>query len=466
MKKRIYLLMTLLPSSLFAMNLQQYLDQVKNKNDLFKAHVIQLEASENKIDSAGIDLSPVLSLGYNNVHDKSLPSQMGNDREINQYTVGLAKKFITGTSVKLSGELYDYENPGAMIPGYDKYATGAVGISLSQSLWKDSFGYGTRKKIARETSAAELEKKVSELQKRAFLIQMEADYWDYAVAVEDVKLKKSNLERAEKLLKWTINRVSNGINDRSDLMNFKALAAGRKVQLLTAEDDLKIAETKMRQNLNLNETDPLPTIQFSANDFKNSAHKIKPNSTARSLEAEIARLEAETKKNVSEEVTDSLRPDLSLVGSYSTTSYEREKNDALSKSTDSDYPKSALGVQFSWVIENSSKSGLRNSALKEAMASKLKFERKNKDSQISWSELVRKYNTLEQNVKTLEEVAEYQRERVKSEQDKFLKGRTVTLSVVTAESDAAESEVTLLKAKAGLKKLESSSQLYILENEE
>ena len=72
-----------------------------------------------------------------------------------------------------------------------------------------------------------------------------------------------------------------------------------------------------------------------------------------------------------------------------------------------------------------------------------------------------------QNVKTLEKIAQYQRERAKAEQDKFSKGRTITANVVTAETDSAEAEVKFLKAKSGLRKLEASALMFMpVENSE
>ena len=79
----------------------------------------------------------------------------------------------------------------------------------------------------------------------------------------------------------------------------------------------------------------------------------------------------------------------------------------------------------------------------------------------AWADLLRKYEITKQNLLTLEKVALYQRERAKAEQDKFNKGRTVTATVVTAETDAAEAEVNFLKVKSGLRKLESSIVLFI-----
>ena len=82
------------------------------------------------------------------------------------------------------------------------------------------------------------------------------------------------------------------------------------------------------------------------------------------------------------------------------------------------------------------------------------------EGKIAWVELLRKYQTTQETVKTLEKIANYQRERAKAEQDKFAKGRTITLNVVTAETDSAEAEVRYLKAKSGLRKLEATTLLF------
>ena len=462
--KKIVFLFAMVGSAAQALTLDQYLEQARQKNSLFQAYEMAVQAADDKVDSAGLDLSPVLTTSYLKGVDKSLPSQISNERNISQYSIGLAKKFITGTSIKLQGDLADYKNPGTAFPGFDQYSTGALGVSVSQSLWKDFFGYGTRTKLQREKSAAQIERTAAELQRRAYLIQMEADFWDYIVASEDVRLKKANLERAEKLQKWTANRVSNGISDKADLMNIKALTSLRSVQYQNSVEDLKTAETKIRENLGLSADQATPTIDGQMTQERNYIKSLASSKNVLSLEAEVARLEASTKKNVADEVTDQLRPDLSVFGTYATTSYNRDRSEAISKVTDSDYPKTSVGVQFSWVIETDAKSGARGASQKEALASQYKAERKVKDGVNAWNELLRKYQVAVSNVKTLEDVATFQRERSKAEQDKFLKGRTVTANVVTAETDAAEAEVNLLKAKSGLRKLEASSQLFFAEN--
>lgn len=448
-----------------ALTIDEYMAQAKSKNTLLKAYDLSIEASQNKIEAAELELAPVLSAGYLKSKDKSLPSTLATgERTVDQYSLGLAKKFFTGTAIKIEALNYDFNNEGPLVPGYDQFSTGSVGVTVSQSLWKDFFGAGTRIKINRQKSAGRIDKTAAELQRRLFLIQLESDFWDYAVAIEDLKLKKSNLERAVKMETWTTRRVANGISDKADLMNIKALSSLRNLQLQTAEEELKTQQVKFRENLGLSGNDVLPEVKTDISGARQYIENLLKQKNIVSLESEISKLESETKMYVADEVKDSLRPDLSVFGSYATTSFNRSRTEALNKMTESDYPKSAIGVNLSWAIETDSKSGLRDSALKESLTAQYKAEKKSISSKNAWDELVRKYTLTQKNVKSLEQIANFQRERSKAEQDKFLKGRSVTANVVTAETDAAEAEVTLLKAKAGLKKLEASGLLFVSES--
>jgi len=448
-------------SSYSALSIDEYLNQAKTKNPMFKSYDLSIEATQDKMISADMDLSPVVTAGYLKSKDKSLPSAVAlGERSLDQYSMGLAKKFSTGTAVRIDAQTNDFKNESPLVPSLDQFSTGSLGITVSQSLWKDFLGAGTRNKIERQRVSTKIEMTAAELQRRGFLIQLENDFWDYAVAIEDLKLKKSNLERAQKMESWTAKRVSNGISDQSDLLNIKALSALRSLQFQTAEEELKSQKNKFRENLGLTEGEINPEIKADLTHERTYIKDLMNKKNIVSLDSEISKYESETKSYVSDEVKDNLRPDLSVFGSYQTTAFQRDHTDTVSKITATDYPKLAMGVNLNWILETDSKSGLRDSAMKESMASRLKFEKKRALSNKDWQELLRKYELTQKNIKLLEQIAIFQRDRSKKEQDKFLQGRTVTATVVTAETEAAEAEVTLLKAKAGLKKLEASGLLF------
>ena len=443
-----------------ALSIDEYIGLAKEKNPLLKSYQYSLEAADSRVKAAEIDLAPVITGSYTSSNDKSRPSQLGTEREAELFSFGVAKKFFTGTLVKLDAATGEFNNTGAA-QGFSQYSTGQVGITISQSLWKDSFGTGTRTKVSRIEKLAQVEKLGAELQSRVALYDVEANYWDYALAQEDYKLKKANLERAQKIEKWTANRVGNGISDRADLMNAKALMALREAQFIQAEEELKTQEVKLRDNLQLAENEKTPVINgdlATARPYLINLIKMK---NVEKIESKIASLEAEARALVADETVDNLRPDLSVFGNYTTTSYDADHSQAISDMTKNDYPKNSVGVNFTWVFETGAKSGTRDAAKKDALAAQYRADKKRTEGKSSWTDLVRKYDVLKTSVSTLEKVAGFQRERAKAEQDKLSKGRTVTANVVLAETDAAEAEINLLKTRSSLRKLEASSLFFI-----
>jgi len=458
---KIVLAASLVSSYGSALTIDEYIQLAKQKNPLLKSYEMSVEASKIKADSSEIDLSPVLSAGYQSSTDQSRPSMMGTKRESQVYNLGVAKKFTTGTLLKVQAQSGQFDNSNVSLQGFDHYNTGALSVSVQQSLWKDFFGEGTKVKIDRQRKTAQLEQFSNELQARAVLFDIESNYLDYALAFEDYKLKKANLDRAQKIDKWTSNRVDNGISDRADLMNSKALLALREAQLISAEEELKTQESKLRDNLKINDEEKTPEIQADLTSERPYLSVLKKTKNVQKIESYLSALESEVKSLVASETEDSLKPDLNVFGSYALTSYNRDYAQAMQDVTKTDFPQSSVGVNFTWMFETTAKQSVRTASLKEAQASQFKAEKKKIDGQTAWNELVRKHDVLKKSVATLDKAAQFQRERAKAEQDKLSKGRTVTANVVLAETDAAEAEVTLLRTKSQLRKLEASSLLFM-----
>ncbi len=442
------------------LTLDEYMKKVKSENKIFKSLMYSTEAANEKLAASDILFIPVLTAAGSVAVDKSLPSALGDRRQVTEYSLGVAKKFSTGTSLTLSAKTDQYKND-TTIPNQDQFSTGGLGISLQQSLWKDFLGEATELRRSRELILNQLDTINVDLRLRGALYDAEATFWDYALAQEDLKLKKSNFERAKKLENWTGSRVTNGISDRADLMNVKALAAIREVQLITAEDEIKTQETKFREYLVVPEGDPTPPITADLNSGRNFFTELMKKKDVVKIDSYLQSLDAKTKKIIAEEFKETLRPDLALVGSYNSTIYDRDYDQVTKNMASTDRPRTFVGVNFSWMFDGDAKSAQISAFNKEALASQYLAERSMVLGRNAWSDLLRKYEITKANVITLSKVANFQRERARAEQERLSKGRTITSNVVTAETDAAEAEVTLLKAQSGLRKLEASSILFI-----
>jgi len=460
MKVAVGILLVVVGLQVKALTIDEFLKQVAIKNKKISSFDISVEASNDRMTAGDLGLSPVLNAAYSKASDKSLPSSIADKRDLTTATLGLSKKFSTGTFLGIEADTYKNEFDKPVTPGFNGYSTGRLGLSLTQSLWKDSFGSATRLRHARETTANKIEKLNYELQKRAALIQAEADYWDYLVAQEDVKLKQSNLDRAKKLESWTKNRVYNGISDQADLLQIQALVGTRELQLATSMDDVATRAMNIREDLDLKSGDPIPEFTSSLVENRPYVEEAMKKANMIKIENYLVLLEAELKQKVAEEVTDSLRPDLSFIGKYSTSSYDVDYQTMQNNITKTDRPVTFVGLSFSWMFGSDAVAAQSSAARKDALASKYRADQAKITGENAWQDYLRKYQLSKQNVLTLEKVAKLQSDRSKQQQIKFSKGRTITSDVVNAETDSAEAEVTFLKAKSGLRKLETTTLLF------
>lgn len=444
-----------------ALSIDDYLKIVIQKNKLVSSYDLSIEASKDKRIAGDLLLSPVLTGGYSVTTDKSEPITLADKRTTTAANLGLSKKFSTGTTLGVTADTTKFEYEMPVTAGNNGYSRGGLGVSLQQSLWKDFFGHGTRLRQDREEATSKLETLGFELRKRSTLIEMESDYWDYLVAQEDLKLKQANLDRAKKLESWNSNRVYNGISDQSDLLQVKALTASREVQLATAKDELTFRESKIRENMGLGDSEPLPIFTSNMMDTRPYVGELSKQKEVVKIDSYISTLEADVKQKVSEEVRDGLRPDLSLIGKYNTSSYNVDHQEMQNNIGKTDRPVTFVGVNLSWMFGSDAKSSQVAAAKKEALAAQYRAEQAKLSGTNAWADFLRKYELTKQNVITLEKIAQLQRDRARQEQIKFSKGRTITLNVVTAETDSAEAEVTYLRAKSGLRKLEATTQLYM-----
>ena len=458
---KLLLLLSLCSIHTSALTLDEYMDMVVKKNRLISSYQISVEASQEKRVAGDLLLSPTLTAGYSELSDKSEPSSVADRRNTTSSNLGISKKFSTGTLLSLTALTTKLAYDTPVTPGNMGYSTGGVGLLVQQSLWKDFFGVAIRMRRERETLTSQLEMLGYELQKRITLIQAETDFWDYMVAQEDLKLKQANFERAKKLDKWTANRVSNGISDQTDLFQVRALANLRELELATSTQAVKTREAKIKENLDFAVTENVPELTADMAQTRPYVLNLAKSKNIVKIDTYLTSLEATVKQKVSEEVVDSLRPDLTFLGKYNSSSYNVDHATMQSNLTNTNRPVTFVGLSLSWLFGSDAKSAQLSAAKKDALASRLKADQAKISGENAWFELLRQYDLTKQNVLTLEKIAQLQRDRARAEQAKFTKGRTITSNVVNAETDAAQAEVNYLSAKSGLRKLEASTQLFM-----
>ena len=454
-----------------AMTLDDYLSLVKKQNRAFISFEKSTEAATARREAGDIELSPTALIKAQTLDDRR-PQSFGtfllNRQQITDYTLGLGKKFSTGTQAQLSADAsetkMDAEDLSTRPPTNTTQTLGAgtLGISLSQSLWKDSFGTATRLRRDRQAIVESSEKQNYNLQAKQLLVDAESAFWDYLYMKQEVLIRQDSLERAVKIEQWIKRRVSNGIGDSADLYNAQGLRAGRELQLISTQDEMTAAEKKIRDTLELKEQDPLPDLQGEIGGVRGLDQMADGRGQKKvRLDSYLAVLEAKTKAISAQEVEDSYRPDLVLSGQYKTNSFESSLGDAYQKISNTDKPTSGVALTLTWLLDGDLKNSVRQTARAEALAAALRQERKLLESQSSWSEINRRHHELTRKIQAALVASDLQTKKANAERDKLSKGRSITSEVVLAEQDAAESQLTLNKLRAEQRKLEAQGRLFI-----
>lgn len=455
------------------MGLQEFMQKVSERNGNFKSISASRDAAVARRLKGDLELSPVFTASGAFQDDKK-PQYLGSTAltgtKAQDLSVGLAKKFSTGTQAQISAGVTETETSyqattgtGAVVNGSMKKAYGALGVSLSQSLWKDFFGNATGLRRDRESMIEKTETRGLDLQSHQVLIEAEGIFWDHVYLKEELRQRQESLNRARRIENWMKGRVSNGIGDRADLLTAQGLSASRELQLLVTADEVKASEKKVRDALELAANEALPELSGNLQGVRSPMQMVESNGSGEivRLDAYLSVLEAQTKTLVAREVAEGVKPDLILAGSYKTNSVEDAMSGALSKVTDASLPTAAISLKLTYLLDSDVKDAARRSASLDAMAAREKQGRKLLESKTSWSEIQRRHQELSNKIVAAEKLSQIQVQKADAERERLSRGRTITSTAIQAEQDAAEAQLTLAKLRAEQRKLEAQGRLFL-----
>lgn len=451
-------------SGVSALTLEEYLGQVREKNGIFEASSLSQEAAEAKRVTGDLELSPYLTgkIGYLDDQAKQLSPFSGTRTQSKNYSLGVAKRFATGTSLAMN-----FSQGRTMLTGVPFVIaepwSNAVTLSLSQSLYKDIFGAGTRLRRERESAVARLEKIGQEIQARQLLIAAEAAFWDSVYQNEEIRVRKESLDRARRLTEWVQKRFDSGIGDASDTLQAQSSVSLREIQLLTSEDE-RIAALRTLSTQIQSGTDKNLEQLTGDLDKADELSKLVGTPDPVRLDALAKSLEAEVRKTVSEEFENGTRPDLVIQGAYAMNARKATGSGTLSDTFQTDHPTKSIGLQFTMDLDRSSVNKARRGMEAEARASDLRSQQAFFESKTSWEELQRRYKVLSERIKIMEKLAKINGDRMKRENERLKVGRTTTFQVISFEQESAETQIQLVRMKTERRKLESQARMFVAKN--
>lgn len=445
------LLLSLVSTYAFA---QSNLEKFKSHSPYWKALEIQKQAIEKEYQAMDLVVAPRLTLEATNFRDerKALLVLPVKQEEL-FLSATVSKYFSTGTNLEFLTNTTSTEYRTMVGTNH----LGAFQLSLSQNLWKDFFGESDRIRRTRNMRDYELKLLQVKRDQAQLVIRFEQVLWDYIVAQVELLLRQESLRRWTDIEKW--------MNDRyrrlaAELVDVKQISATRILR------DIQVKTVKQRLVNLKNELDQIGGEKFSdqvimvESLLDVSTKEILNANEAIAIETLILEKAAEVTEQEMLSTLENAKPDLK----FSLSVGRRGIDDTLASAWLDSYDDSNYFTQASLTLSTP----LDFSLLKKATdSSKLRFEAANirkmqamNSAKLEWDHLQGQIKEHFERIKLLRNLTREQRERNEAERSRFLKGRSTSLQVVTAEQETLDAELTLRTTQAAFKKLVSQYRLF------
>ncbi len=429
----------------------------------FKSFDHDIEALKLDFESRDVILQPTFELsGYRTREARELLFRNPGVRPQSElFNMTLAKPFSTGTLLQLSTSLEQAVTP-SLPPGNQDIFEWR--FTLSQNLWKNSFGAATRLRYEREDY--EKKQQFAELLRRQALslIEFENLYWDWALTIKEAELQEKNLKRSQEILRWVRARYNRAAAEKTDFLNAQALLARRELQVNSIQQ--RITQALSRVERFIPRTDWRPDVR-DLSGSRDTDQLVIPwveeeNSKPVPLEYLSLSNEAEAQKMRAKETRDSIRPELNIEANYGKNAIDPRTGEAINRASIENNEVYSIGLVYRTGLDLSRE---RKMVRSETKRSEALLERKRAleaEAQIAWDKLKEELKDLDTQIKQAEELVEIQTQRLNAEKDRYLKGRTTAFEAITYEQEVAESEIMLWNLYALKRKTEARARLFAL----
>lgn len=388
----------------------------------------------------------------------------------------IAQKFVAGGDYELSFDT-NKSLTNSVFAGLNPQYTSDLSLTLTQPLLKD-FGIDNNK---REIYIAKNNQKISDYEFKNFVIDMitEAEniYWDLVFSIEDLKVKKKSLERAQDLEKQIKAQVEVGTLAPLEVLQAKSEVASRDQLLLSAQDLILDNEDSLKNILNytfdskrgqknIRPTDaPLfdPGKEGTLDEALQAALSQRPDLLGKKKELDNRNIEVKYNEN-------QIYPTLDLVSSLGLNGISGEAikvtsgtnrrlskfgggyDNALSELTTGKYYLWQFGLNLSYPLGNrAAKSKLTAKRLEVAQLL-LDIKDLERTIVLEVREAYRQIKTDIKRVHAARIARKFAEEKLSAEEKKFEVGLSTSFNVLEFQEDLAEEQSNEIKATIDYKK--------------
>jgi outer membrane protein TolC len=417
-----------------------------------------LEEEEDALFSpvAKGDISVVQEQGNSQSHPER--DDEGGDIEAD---IGLSRFFPTGTDVEVN--LLSKMSWSNL---YSDFHQSRIGVSVTQSLLQ---GKGLDYNLAK-IRQARLDTRISKYEVRGFseslVATVETTYWDYALAQLQIEIYRESLNIAEKQKNEILEMIRFGKLPESELVAAMAEIAMRREGLINALSNVETTKLQLlrllsppvknvwNKNVELSERPVVPVVQLDTVDAHIALALVRrPDISQAQLKIDRGEIEIVRTKN-------GLLPKMDLFITLGKTGYASSFDNSLSDIDKNSYDAYA-GISFQYPLANKSAKALHRHATLSKKQLEEAMENLKQLAEVDIRSAYIEVERAQKQIDATEATYELQKEKLRTEIEKFRFGKSTTLLVAQAQRDLLESRIAQIKAIATY--LKSFVELYRLE---
>jgi len=363
--------------------------------------------------------------------------------------VSLDQKFKTGRSyqVRLQTKVTDYA-ASQMATSYSQ----ALSMTVTQPLLKNRGPEVNTAKIViaennRAVSASNLRSKVIDT-----VVQVTNTYWELIQARGVLDADLYAVQLAYDQIKNNEAKVKVGMLAPMDILQAKASAASREVQIISDRQQVQNSVNELKRLLNIREDDPLwPADLIPATPLDTTLHEFALEACLRTAldnreDVQRQRIALENQRISLDTARNQLRPQLDLQGAAGLSGSDDQFGGSVGNFFDLKNYNLGFSLNFSYPLGNqSAKSDYQNATLAydQALLSQQNLEQQVK-TQIQQALLT--ITSAYQQIQAAEIARQLAEEQLKAEQRKFQEGLSTNFQVLTYQQQTASAQSNYTKA--------------------
>lgn len=443
--------------------LEQYLQQVKEKNEGVQALIQKVEAGKLRKEEASLLVKPQFFSNltfYSDAKPTAAPVFQGTKTMVDTYNFGISQQ----TPFGLSGKLFyqwtwtriEGANPQFLNPA--RFYEAKPVLELSQSLLKNGFGSETRSNVQVVESGTLAQTYAEAFKLKIALVEAEGVFWRLAAARQMVEVQKESLERAKRLRDWNRKRVKRGLADPSDELQAEANLQVRTLEYEASVNEMESASRKFNSFRGTSESkvsEELPRFDQKTTAQLKNISQYQPRLDVKAAQ-ELTKV-AEAQAQLGKERN---TPTLDLFGSLATNGRTPEFSSAFSDSFTTQYPTFTVGLKFQTALDVGQVLDNRRAYSNELKAAELEYRRKAFEGEREFEDLTRRFQQAKDRLQLSFNIETVQKKKLERERQRLKVGRSVTYQVILFEQDFAAAELLRLKTQAEVLGLHAQLKLY------